>query len=644
MAAPEVSIVIRTYNEEKHLPGLLENLRRQSYRDFEIIVVDSGSVDKTRDIASRTADKLIRIDRHNFTFGYSLNAGIRSAAGEFAAIVSAHTLPADENWLAALLQPLRDDRTAMVFGRQMGGMTSKFSEVQDLKRSFSLQRRILNPPGYIGNNANSAIRKKLWAQYPFDETLPGLEDIGWAKYWLEHGYQVVYEPAAALYHLHEENWQQISRRYYREAVAAKWIGLKGKRHIVLDPAREVSYLFADLGAALLGSAAPATEKPPFLDRCIEIVKFRTSKSVGTVKGLLDGATLQNQATRETIYFDRPCKAVVIRAPGEAGLEEIEIPKVNPGEVLIRVAYEGICGTDLEILNGTLGYYKEGLAKYPIVPGHEFSGQIVNAGSAVLHLKEGDRVVVECIQSCGHCEECRRSNAIGCPDRTELGVIGRNGGYAEYVVVPGQFVHRLPAGFDMRMAALCEPLAVVLKGFKRLSRGWPTDQKQKKCAVIGAGAIGHLFARVLAYHGHAVTVFDRNAARLACFDRSSIGCSGDLDQLNHFDILIEATGHQEVLETVLRASPAGASILLLGLPYERKEFTFENIVAYDKTVIGSVGSGGEDFEEAIRLLPKLDVRSFLGCVVPFEQFKPAWEKFRTAGQLKILLEVSKDFVS
>ncbi len=644
MAAPETSIVIRTYNEEKNLPGLLENLRRQSYRDFEIIVVDSGSVDKTRDIAGRNADKLIRIDRHNFTFGHSLNAGIRSAGGEWAVIVSAHTLPADENWLAALLQPLRDDQTAMVFGRQMGAPTSKFSEVRDLDRSFGLQRLVLNPTHFIGNNANSAIRRKLWSQYPFDETLPGLEDIAWAKYWLERGYQVIYEPAAALYHLHEENWQQISRRYYREAVAAKRIGLKGKRHIVLDPAREVSCLFADLGAALIGSDEPATARQPFLDRCIEIVKFRTSKSIGTVRGLLDGATLQNQATRETIYFDRPCKAVVIRAPGEAVLEEIEIPKVNPGEVLIRVAYEGICGTDLEILNGTLGYYKNGLAKYPIVPGHEFSGQIVNVGSAVQHFKEGDRVVVECIQSCGNCIECRRANAIGCPDRTEIGVVGRNGGYAEYVVVPGQFVHRLPAGFDMRMAALCEPLAVVLKGFRRLSRVWPTDQKENKCAVIGAGPIGHLFARVLAYHGHTVTVFDRNASRLSYFDHSSVMGSGDLKQLKDFDIVIEATGHQDVLETLLRASPAGASILLLGLPYARKEFTFEDIVTYDKTVVGSVGSGKEDFEEAIRLLPKLDLRGFLDCVVPFEQFKTGWEKFRGVGQLKVLLEVSKDFVS
>ena len=105
MASPETSIIIRTFNEEKHLPGLLEAVREQSYRDYEIVVVDSGSLDRTRDIARPFANKLLRIDSHDFTFGYSLNVGIRAASGRFAAIVSAHTLPSSQDWLAVLVDP-----------------------------------------------------------------------------------------------------------------------------------------------------------------------------------------------------------------------------------------------------------------------------------------------------------------------------------------------------------------------------------------------------------------------------------------------------------------------------------------------------------------------------------------------------------
>lgn len=642
MTAPAVSIVIRTYNEEKHLPALLEVLRRQRPKKFEILVVDSGSVDHTRDIAARGADKLLRIDRHDFTFGYSLNAGIRAAAAPVVVIISAHTLPVGETWLSTLTAPLAESRTAMVFGRQMGATASKFSEIQDLRRAFDRRRQPLSSSDYIGNNAHSAIRKDLWDQHPFDESLPGLEDIDWAKYWMERGYQVIYEPEAALYHIHEENWRQIGRRYYREAVAAKRIGIKGTRHVLIDPAKELSYLFADLGRVLASPADRPAQKQGLLETCLEIIQFRASKGYGAMKGLLDGAAMQNQTTRETIYFDRPCKAVVIRGPGQASLEEIQIPKINPGEVLIRVAYEGVCATDLEILNGTLGYYKTGLAAYPIVPGHEFSGIIATAGPAVNHVREGDRVVVECIQSCGSCAECRRSNWIGCPDRAEVGVIGRNGGYAEYAVVPGRFVHRLPADFDLKKASLCEPLAVVLKGLNRLSRALPPGAPGRPCAVIGAGSLGHLCARALLSQGHRVTVFDKHSGRRELFAGSGIQTSDHLDDLRNFDVLIEATGDPAALDAVLRLSPAGSTLLLLGLPYDRRDFSFETIVAYDKSIVGSVGSRAEDFEAAIHLLPQLDVSPYLRCVLPLERFKEGLDHAHQKNHLKVLLEVNKDF--
>ena len=136
MNRPKVSVIVRTYNEEKFLPGLLDALKQQSFPGFETIVVDSGSLDRTRKIAASKADKLLRIENHDFTFGHSLNFGIQNAAGTYLAIVSAHTLPVDEHWLSKLIDPLHDEQTAMVYGRQLGGKLSKFSEIQDMRRTF----------------------------------------------------------------------------------------------------------------------------------------------------------------------------------------------------------------------------------------------------------------------------------------------------------------------------------------------------------------------------------------------------------------------------------------------------------------------------------------------------------------------------
>ena len=339
-----------------------------------------------------------------------------------------------------------------------------------------------------------------------------------------------------------------------------------------------------------------------------------------------------------MLFETAARAVVIHEPGKASLDKVPVPEIKPGEILIRVAHVGVCATDIEILDGSLGYYKNGEASYPIVPGHEFSGTVVATGSNVNGLAEGDAAVVECIQSCGTCGECRNGNFIGCPDRAELGVMGRDGAYAQYVTVPARFVHKLPPATDLRAAALCEPLAVVLKGLRRLEAALGGASDNRRCAVIGAGPIGHICARVMARGGHRVTVFDRNPRRLAYFRGSAIETSESLDGLGEFNVVAEVTGDPEVLETALHRSPANATLLLLGLPYGKREFSFEAIAAYDKTVIGSLGSTAEDFKEAIRLLPELDLEEFFKCPMPLEDFARAWDMSKSGEVLKVILDV------
>ncbi len=316
MPAVETTLVIRTYNEAKHLGNLFDALDAQSYRDFETVVVDSGSTDRSRDIAAVRADRLIAIPKDDFTFGHSLNVGIGAGRGRFAAIASAHTVPRDGAWLERLIAPLRsDDGTAMTYGRQLGRACSKFSEVEDFERSFGPHPRIERPDRFAVNNANAAIRRSLWEKKPFDVLLPGLEDIGFAQYWMERGHRVVYEPEAVLVHIHEESWAQIRRRYYREGIAARQLSIRGWRSIPSELAREIAFTAGDLIRACSPGANPVAARLSLGQRLREVLYFRLHKNIGTVAGLLRSRPIESRAEREAFYFDHAA----------ANIEEVPLP-------------------------------------------------------------------------------------------------------------------------------------------------------------------------------------------------------------------------------------------------------------------------------------------------------------------------------
>ncbi|MDA1091593.1 MAG: glycosyltransferase family 2 protein, partial [Proteobacteria bacterium] len=290
----ETSIIVRTFNEEKHLGNLFDGFDRQTYRDFEVIVVDSGSFDRTRDIATERADKLIRINSHDFTFGYSLNQGIREARGKYIVIVSAHMIAATDRWLENLIAPFRDEKIAMVYGRQQGMACSKFSEAEDYRRTFGNKRKTESFPNFAANNANSAIRRELWEQKPFDEILLGLEDIDWAKHWMEKGLEVTYEPDAPLYHIHEETWRQVRHRFYREAVAYRRMGIKSRRTIAKELLKEAARTLGDFYQAFTNKDNPVAERLSIGQRLREIIYFRLNMNYGTLKGLLNNHPLDTE--------------------------------------------------------------------------------------------------------------------------------------------------------------------------------------------------------------------------------------------------------------------------------------------------------------------------------------------------------------
>jgi 2-desacetyl-2-hydroxyethyl bacteriochlorophyllide A dehydrogenase len=628
LRSPETSIVIRAFNEERWLPDVLRAIDRQTYRDFEVLLVDSGSMDRTREIAAAHGARIIRLRIDDFTFGHSLNLGIQEARGSLIAILSAHAIPTDEQWLERLVTPLRAPGTAMVFGGQRGHAVSKFSEARDFERVFPAKPQVMDDDHVFVNNANSAIRRDLWEQHRFDEGLPGLEDAEWAKYWIPLGKTVLYEPTACVYHVHTESWPQVRHRFHREGIAGRWTAVRIIRNIPGEILRELYWTGLDLTIATLhGRLGPLAG---------EIVQYRYNKTVGIVKGILDSRIITNPSKRAELQFDKGFPAVVIRGPHTAVIEPRSIPTLKPGEILVRVAYEGICATDLEIFEGRLGYYKSGMAKYPIVPGHESSGTVVSLGKKVTAFEVGDRVVVECIQGCGGCADCQRDSAITCRERREVGVIGVDGGYAQYLITRARYAHKVPAEVSLAQAALAEPLAVVMKALRRLGASAPATIP-KRCAVVGAGTIGHLAAKVLALRGHEITVFDRNPARLALLTGLA-RTETSLAELDRFVWLVEATGDEAALDELLQHSATGATLLLVGLPYAHNNFSFESIVGFDKAVVGSVGSNSADFEEALATLPRLDTSPFLQCTYPLEEYQRAWDAVRSRAHMKVMLKV------
>jgi len=219
------SIIIRSYNEERHIGRLLDGIEKQELPQgisVEVIVVDSGSTDSTVSIAKHMGAKVVSITQEEFSFGKALNIGCEVATGDILLFASAHIYPVFTNWIEKMISPFVNKNIALVYGRQTGNERTQFSEQQVFNKWFPLQSNY-NQTTPFCNNANCAIRKNLWLEQPYDETLTGLEDLDWAQKIMNKGYVITYEADAVIVHVHEETPQKIKNRYRREAIALKQI-------------------------------------------------------------------------------------------------------------------------------------------------------------------------------------------------------------------------------------------------------------------------------------------------------------------------------------------------------------------------------------------------------------------------------------
>ncbi len=291
------SIIIRAYNEDKYIGRLLEGIQQQTVKDVDVILVDSGSTDSTVAIAETHGARVVRIPSAEFTFGRSLNYGIKAAKREFIVIASAHVYPVYPDWLETLLRPFQDEQVALTYGKQRGYEGSKYSEHQIFHQWYPDVSNANQTTAFC-NNANSAIRKSLWEQYPYDETLTGLEDIDWGKWAKGQGHKIAYAAEAEIVHIHNETPRGVYNRYRREAMALRRIYPESNFNF---------YDFLRLTTSnILSDIWHAAREGVLLKNISSIFWFRFAQFHGTRMGHRETSLITPQL-RETFYYARERK-------------------------------------------------------------------------------------------------------------------------------------------------------------------------------------------------------------------------------------------------------------------------------------------------------------------------------------------------
>jgi D-arabinitol dehydrogenase (NADP+) len=299
------------------------------------------------------------------------------------------------------------------------------------------------------------------------------------------------------------------------------------------------------------------------------------------------------------------KAVTIEEPGKISVRETEKPTAGQGEVVLRVKACGVCGTDSHIFKG------EFLGSYPIVPGHEISGIIEEAGEGVGDFIIGERAALEPNISCGRCAMCQRNEQNFCLNWEAIGVT-LPGGMAEFVKTPVSQLFRI-GEMSFEIAAFVEPLSCVLHGIERVG-----IRAGDEVAILGAGAIGNLLMQAAKLSGASrVVMADIVEQRLqlaAAMGADEIANTSDGAEVllkgkpEGFDVVIEATGSPAIAAKLPELARRGGRILLFGVCPDDATVTWSPFEIYRKGLsIHSTYTSVRNSIAAVRLLQEGAVR-------------------------------------
>ena len=341
------------------------------------------------------------------------------------------------------------------------------------------------------------------------------------------------------------------------------------------------------------------------------------------------------------------KAIVIDGPKQVRLADLPPPIAGPGEVLIRSHVVGICGSDVELYQGTR---PEGFYRYPLIPGHEWSGEVAALSEGVRGLAVGDRVVVEGFLSCGVCWNCRNGLTNLCEAGYDEIGFTRPGGLAEYVAVPARQVHTLPAHASFQEAALLEPTAVVAQAFLHVQ-----PRAAETVVVIGDGTISLLAVQLAQlFSPGALVMIGSHDDRLDIGKR--LGATqtinskrNDPEQLIYAltqgrgaDLVFEGGSRAVGVDLAIRLAKRGGTVLLEGIAGTGAELSLESNVFVLKhlAVLGVFGASSAAWTYAVQLFGAglLRLAPLITHRFALSDYQSALDTViaRRAGALKVLL--------
>lgn len=334
------------------------------------------------------------------------------------------------------------------------------------------------------------------------------------------------------------------------------------------------------------------------------------------------------------------KAVIFPKAETIAVETVKDPSCGPEDVVVQVATTGICGTDIHI------FRNEYMSTFPLIPGHEFGGTIVEVGSQVkTGLKVGDRVAVDPNLYCGYCDFCRREQSNHCRNLEVVGVT-RSGAFAEYVDVPAKACYLVPDSLDDGQMAFVEPLACVVYGMKRLQ-----VPPAEAVLIFGAGPIGLLLLQALRHRGAGViVVVDKQPERLAL--AAQMGATVTLEagatlaaQLQDlepygFGLVVDATGVPAVIESAFRYLRPRGQMMMFGVAPMGAKINVApyDIFRNDWHILGSFALC-YTFQESISWIENgvVDVRPLISHTLPIAQFSDGFHQFMQGKTLKVQID-------
>lgn len=325
------------------------------------------------------------------------------------------------------------------------------------------------------------------------------------------------------------------------------------------------------------------------------------------------------------------KAVVIEEPHRLDVTRLDDPTPDSSSAILSVEATGICGTDLHLLEGDISQ-----ARYPVVPGHEFCGEVVAAGRGVTNLRVGDFVAVDPNLPCGHCQFCRVGRSNLCENYRALGVT-LNGAAAEFVSVPSANAFALPPDIPRRWGTLVEPLSCAVHGFDQIGLRLASSY-----LIYGAGTMGLMLAQLARHAGPSqVDMVDKNPARFELAQRLAADraaqSADQFDRPGGWDVVIDATGAAPAIEDGLRRVMRGGTFLLFGVASAEATARFSPFSVYrdEIRVIGSMAVL-HSFERGLALLVRgvIDCEAMITHRFPLEDYSAAIETFKGGSGLKV----------